>query len=437
MLVSTFWKEYLGQVTEAKSVNRSFQFKVVRRITALMSLGAFLWTILMVIMGAYDLLLVPVFYLLISSFTMYLCQSTSTSVWGCNIQMIVSILFPCLFQLIAGGAIATGAVMVWSLVALFSISTYRSSRSLVRWTAFTFAVLGATVLFEYSSFYNQQTILEVSPLPLMVFNSVLTYSVIFYIGYFFVKMVEKGRSNLRSAVLEVKELNKELQERNDDHMEGMKHARDIQMAFFKSEDHLRTVFTKLFLLRGAREFVSGDFIWAEQKGDYKYMICGDCSTKGSSYGLLTMLMVSTIERILQENDYTDPGIFLTRIDESLRDYSSLDLNWIKLDMKLTMLIVHAKTNKTKLATSGGSILVKHSKTNELKKYAVDNAAMGSESDHSHYSSMDIDLAIGDIVYVYTDGYQKQINDVGEPIGEENFQTFRERSGYGIFLYAEA
>lgn len=385
-----------------------------------MSAGAFLWSIGMIAIGAYSLLAVPLFYLIISAASVYLCSRSQTSTLGCNIQMSVSILFPCLFQIVAGGAMATGAVMIWSLVALFSISVYASSRQIIRWIIFTLFVLAITVIYENTPLFHFGVILDINPIYLLIFNSISTFGVILAIGYFFVGTVEKTKRNLSKAVQEVNDLNVVLQERNDEHHQGLVHARDIQMAFLKSEDHLRTIFTKLFLLRGPRDYVSGDFIWAEQKGDFKYIITGDCSSKGSSHGLLTMLMVSIADRVLQENESIDPAVFLTKMNMSIHDSNSLDLTGIKLDVKLTMLVVNAKTNKTKFATAGGCLFVKNGKDGTVQKHILNTNGIGCDESQVHFTSMDLDLEIGDMVYMLTDGFLKQKNQNGEKFGEERF-----------------
>lgn len=383
-------------------------------------MGALIWTIGMIAIGAYSLLTVPVFYLVISACSLYLCSMSRTNSFGCKLQMSVSILFPCLFQIVAGGAMATGAVMIWSLVALFSISVYATSREIIKWIIFTLLVLGITVIFENTPLFHFDVILELNPIYLLIFNSISTYGVILAIGYFFVGTVEKTKRNLSKAMQEVNDLNIVLQERNDEHHEGLIHARDIQMAFLKSEDHLRTVFTKLFLLRGPRDFVSGDFIWAEQKGDFKYIITGDCSSKGSSHGLLSMLMVSIADRVLQENDTIDPGTFLTKMNMHLHDSNSLDISGIKLDVRLTLLVVNAKTNKAKFATAGGCLFVKNGKDGTVQKHILNTDGLGGDDSEMIFNSKDLELEIGDMVYMLTDGFLEQKNPTGEKFGEERF-----------------
>lgn len=417
----TFWGSRSAPRSERMIQDKRFQFKVVSRVTILMSAGALSWSIGMIAIGAYSLLTVPLSYLIISAGGVYLCRITRTTTLGCNLQMAMSIVFPCFFQIVAGGAMATGAVMIWSLVALFSISVYASSREIIKWTVFTLFVLGSAIIYENTPFFHSEVILDISPIKLLIFNSISTYGVILAIGYFFVGTVEKTKMNLRKAAQEVNDLNIVLQERNDEHHEGLVHARDIQTAFLKSEDHLRTVFTKLFLLRGPRDYVSGDFIWAEQKGDYKYIMTGDCSSKGSSHGLLTMLMVSIADRVLQENESTDPGIFLAKMNSSIQDSNSLDLSGIKLDVRLTLLVVNAKTNKAKYATAGGGLFVKNIRNATVKKYALNTNGIGCGDAQAHFESKDIDLEIGDMVYMLTDGFLDQENQDGEGFGEARFQ----------------
>lgn len=398
-----------------------FQLKVVKRITLLMCAGAMAWAIGMIIIGAYHLLVLPVGYLFISAVNTYLCAKTSFGRLACDIQMGVSILFPCLFQLIAGGVMATGAVMLWSMVALFGLSTYTHPKSVAKWTAYTIVVASGSILFENTSMYTSIGVIDVSPLKLLIFNSGSTYFVIFYVGFFFVSTVERTRRNLKKAATQANELNVALENRNIEHQEGLILARDIQDAFLKTEDHIRTVFTKSFLMRKAKEHISGNFIWAEQKSHLKYIICGQCNSKGTSRSLLAMLMVSTADKILREYEYTDPGNFLTKFNEYIRQDSGLDLDKLKLDISFTMLIINAQTNKAKLSTAGGSILVKNSREGSITRLGQDSGLICCENSGDRFTSIDIEFEIGDVVYMFTDGFLNQKNIQGEPFGIDRFK----------------
>src|SRR5690554_3430845 len=397
-----------------------FQLKVVKRITILMSVGALAWSIGMIAIGAYQLLVLPLGYLLISAINTFLCTKTKHGRVACFIQMCVSILFPCVFQLTAGGVMATGAVMLWSMVALFGISTYTRPKVIVRWAVYTIIVIAGAILFENSTMYTFSSIIDLNPLHLLIFNSVGTYTLFFYVSFFFVTTGEAVRKNLKQAASQANDLNITLEKRNIEHQEGLILARDIQDAFLKTEDHLRTVFTKSFLMRKAKEHISGDFIWAEQKSSLKYIICGECNSKGTSRGLLAMLMVSTADKILREYEYTDPGIFLTKFNEYIREDSGLDLDKLNLDISFTMLVINGQTNKAKLATAGGTILVKKP-NRDVMEYEVDDNLICCESNKNTYSSIDVDFEIGDMVYMYTEGFLNQPNTEGEPFGKQRFQ----------------
>lgn len=401
-----------------------FQLKVVTRITILMCAGALAWTIGMIVIGAYHLLVLPIGYLFVSAISVSLCSKTKYGRIACDIQMSVSILFPCLFQLVAGGVMATGAVMLWSMVALFGLSTYTRTKAVRKWAAYTIVVVTATILYENTSMYTSGGLIDISPLKLLIFNSTSTYIVLFYVGFFFVNAVETTRRNLKTVATEASELNVRLENRNVEHQEGLILARDIQDAFLKTEDHLRTVFTKSFLMRKAKEHISGDFIWAEQKSHLKYIICGECNSKGTSRGLLAMLMVSTADKILRDYEYTDPGIFLTKFNEYIREDSGLDLDKLNLDVSLSMLIINAQTNKAKLATAGGRLMIKKL-DQDLARYEAEDGLICCENSKSTFVSKDIDFEIGDIVYMFTDGFLNQKNKEGEPFGIDRFQDVLE------------
>lgn len=401
------------QPTSKISTNKErfsrFRYSVVMRLTLLMSIGALVWLIGMIQIGAWKMIGVPAVYLVVSAITYSVCKTFKRPAFACNFQIVVSILFPCLFQIIGGGTLATGAVMLWSIVGLFSVAVYSPAHITLRWGIYTVIVLFATVAFEFSPYFHFKSILNISPTKLLIFNALGAFSIIFYIGFFFVRTVERVRGRLSMAMDEVKNLNSSLRVKNDIYLEGLKHARDIQNAFMKREDQLRTVFTKIFLLREVYNYVSGDFIWAQDKGDYKFVLCGDCRTTGSSRGMLAMLMATTADKVLSDKGYRDPGSFLTAFNREIHEMSSLDLENIDVNVALSMLIIHSKTLETKLSTAGGKILVRDSNTDIVTAYKVDPQCVGGKDPDTIFRSQMLDLKQGDIVYMYTDGLE---NDAG-------------------------
>lgn len=414
-----------GQSLQSREYNKGFKFKLVLRITFLMSVAGFLWAVAMIVIGALELIFIPVLYLLISAVNMWICTKSRKSNLIYTFQFLISILFPCLFQVVAGGVMATGFVMIWSMIALLTIATFSSVKGIVKWTIYTLTVTAAALVFEFSPYYHFKSIIDIAPVNMLVFNIMCAFLVILYIGYFFVNTMERTRNRLATAVGEVQELNSVLQEKNESHEQGLFDARDIQSAFFKGEDHLRSVFTKMFLLQEARDYVNGDFIWAEQKGDYKYIISGDCSSKGSSRGLLAMLLVSAIERILQENNYIDPGVFLTGLNRQLFENGNIEISKLNLNLSLTMLIINARTNEAKLATAGGKLFVKKVSDHKVNAYDLSKDCVGAADPENHFGSMDINLEIGDMVYLCTDGFINQTNKEGAKYGVDKFIRFLE------------
>ncbi len=414
-----------GQSLQSREYDKRFKFKLVLRITFLMSVAGFLWAVGMFVIGAYELIVIPVLYLILSAVNMWICTKSKKTSGVYNFQFLISILFPCLFQVIAGGAMAAGFVMIWSMVALLTIGTFSSVSEIIKWTVYTLAVSLAALVFEFSPYYNFQSTIDIPPMNMLVFNIMAAFIVILYIGFFFVSTMERTRNRLAKAIGEVQELNTVLQKKNDSHEQGLIDARDIQATFFKSEDHLRSVFTKMFLLQEAKNYVNGDFIWAEQKGDYKYIISGDCSNKWSSRGLLTMLLVSAVERVFQEKSFTDPGEFLTKLNKRLLENRNLNASNLNLNLCLTMLIINAKTNDAKLATAGGKLFVKKGSDQKVTSYEVSKYCVGAVDAEKRFKSVDIGLEIGDTVYMCTDGFINQTNNTGVKYGIDRFIRFLE------------
>ncbi|MFB6257989.1 MAG: GAF domain-containing SpoIIE family protein phosphatase [Flavobacteriales bacterium] len=105
------------------------------------------------------------------------------------------------------------------------------------------------------------------------------------------------------------------------------YAKGIQDALFKPiELHAPRAPEHFTFLRSVDE-VSGDFFWAREHEGYFYMAAMDCTGHGVPGGFLSMLGVSFLNEIFNENGALPPGEILTlmreRLVQELKGYDPL------------------------------------------------------------------------------------------------------------------
>lgn len=98
-----------------------------------MSVGGIIWGTISVISGLLYQALIPYAYAVITSVNfIYLYYSKNFTV-SQNIQIAISLLLPFIFQIVLGGLIASGGVILWSILTILGGFTFLKKSVTIRW----------------------------------------------------------------------------------------------------------------------------------------------------------------------------------------------------------------------------------------------------------------------------------------------------------------
>ena len=126
------WLETLG-VSEDDSVEKKQQHRFLIYMAILMSGGGILWGSLCLIFDFSSASIVPFGYVVLTFFNLLFLSLTQQFVVVRFIQVSSSILLPIIFQLMLGGFVRSGAVMLWSMLALGGSLTFSETRISLFW----------------------------------------------------------------------------------------------------------------------------------------------------------------------------------------------------------------------------------------------------------------------------------------------------------------
>ncbi len=125
----------------------SFQKKFLVYQGTAMSMGGILWGTLLVGAGVAPPSVIPYGYVLLTALNFWFFYKTKRFAIVRHVQTFISLLLPFTLQWWLGGFEQSGAVMLWSILALASSATYLDARSSIFW-------LAAFILFTLISFYS-------------------------------------------------------------------------------------------------------------------------------------------------------------------------------------------------------------------------------------------------------------------------------------------
>lgn len=154
--------------------------------------------------------------------------------------------------------------------------------------------------------------------------------------------------------------------------------------------------------------VSGDFYWATPTDEGFIYITADCTGHGVPGAFMSLLNISKLSQIINENKITRPDLILNSIRTEIINVLNVEgsLEESKDGMDAVLCKLDIKNMKLEYASANNSFYI--IRENELIICKPDKMPVGKGHDDSiSFTYNQIALEKGDLIYTFTDGYADQ------------------------------
>jgi serine phosphatase RsbU (regulator of sigma subunit) len=214
--------------------------------------------------------------------------------------------------------------------------------------------------------------------------------------------VVKQKQMLETAYVEIKD--------------SIRYAKRIQNALLASEKLLKEYLKEYFIYYKPKDIVSGDFYWAQPKGEWFYMITADCTGHGVPGAFMSLLNISFLNETITTNSFVSPDQVLSevrsQIIEALRSDGSEEGG--KDGMDCVLCAYNFKTRELLFSAANNPLWICRDKT--IIEFRPDKFPVGKhDRENESFNLHKVTLQPDDIVYTFTDGYADQF---GGPSGKK-------------------
>lgn len=236
--------------------------------------------------------------------------------------------------------------------------------------------------------------------------------------------VFRGFKRQKRANIELEEKNSIIEEqkhvveeKNKDISDSIRYAKRIQEAILPPDKMWYDVLPNSFVLYNPKDILSGDFYWLEQNDDFIFVAAADCTGHGVPGALMSIVNYNLLNKAVLEKNLTMPGEILDTVNFYLTHslHQTYNESSIKDGMDITLLSINKKTNEVYFAGANNPIYIISS--GNLQEVKADKFPVGAfiEENVQNFKSQKLNAKIGDIIYLFTDGYADQF---GGPKGKK-------------------
>lgn len=237
------------------------------------------------------------------------------------------------------------------------------------------------------------------------------------------RKAKKANLIIENQKMEVELKNEEITHQKDlvdekqkEIIDSINYAKRIQQAVLTGEDVWNKISKEYFILFKPKDIVSGDFYWAYNTPNNRSIFClADCTGHGVPGGFMSMLGNSFLNEIVVENKIFKADQILNKLrSKIIHALEQKGVTQQKDGMDMSLCVWNKLDNTLEFAGANNPLWLLRGK--ELQEYKADKMPIGLYLEtETPFSSVTIQLQVGDIIYLSTDGYADQF---GGPKGKK-------------------
>ena len=181
-------------------------------LAVLMSSGGSIWGTIALLSDLFYQAMIPYTYIIITVLNLSYLYFTKDFKRVQAIQLFISLMLPFAFHMSLGGFVASGAMVLWSVIAVFAAFTYKENYTIIVWfILFIILIIISGLVDDFATSYMPAVPKDISIL-FFVLNIIMVSFIIFTLFYYFVGSEKKFRHSLEENLVYIQEAQAQLVE---------------------------------------------------------------------------------------------------------------------------------------------------------------------------------------------------------------------------------
>jgi serine phosphatase RsbU (regulator of sigma subunit)/tetratricopeptide (TPR) repeat protein len=215
-------------------------------------------------------------------------------------------------------------------------------------------------------------------------------------------------SNRQKATIEKQKLLVEI--KNKEITDSINYAKRIQSAILPSIDQIKESLPNSFVFYKPKDIVAGDFYWYKKVNNKIFIAVADCTGHGVPGAMVSVVCNNALNRAVNDFWLLDPAKILDKTAELVIEaFKSNKEEDVKDGMDISLCSFDIENNKLEFAGAINSMF--YIRGNQLEEIKGDKQPIGQFVNIKPFTLHKLNLAKGDKIYLFSDGYADQFGGV--------------------------
>lgn len=191
-------------------------------------------------------------------------------------------------------------------------------------------------------------------------------------------------------------------------IDSITYAKRLQDAILVPIDYIRNTCNKnIFILYLPKDIVAGDFYFYEITKEAIFIAAVDCTGHGVPGAMVSLVCSNALKRAVHEFGLKTPSTILDKAKEVIIDTFKMSSNEIKDGMDISLCKITNHNTNIEWAGAHNPLWIYYKNKKQLVEIKADKQPVGLSDSINNFTNHVISLEKGDIVYLFTDGFQDQ------------------------------
>lgn len=251
---------------------------------------------------------------------------------------------------------------------------------------------------------------------IIIFSTIGGLGILVFLLYFLSKWNKEKR--VKNELLSMQK--EELEKKNTEILDSIQYAKRIQAAILPPKSIIKDLLKESFVFYAPKDVVAGDFYWVEERDGVKLFAAADCTGHGVPGAMVSVVCNNGLNRAVREHGLIVPG----KILDKAREIVQQEFEKSEEDVNDGMDIALCSIQQNKLRYAGANNPLWLIRSGELIEIKADKQPIGKFANPVEYTTHELELISGDIIYLFTDGFIDQFGgDADKKYKSPNFKRF--------------
>jgi ligand-binding sensor domain-containing protein/serine phosphatase RsbU (regulator of sigma subunit) len=213
----------------------------------------------------------------------------------------------------------------------------------------------------------------------------------------------------------------ELHRQNTKINDSIRYAKRIQQAILPEEGLLASAFAEHFVIFRPKDVVSGDFYWYNEVDGKKFIAVVDCTGHGVPGAFMSMIGSTILQEITSTKRISEPHLVLQELHQGIYNSISKRDNEMRDGMDLALCIIEPAGERVRVSFSGAKRPLFYCSAGQLHEVRADRMSIGQADFYAPFSTHELDLVPGDVLYMTTDGWIDALGPGRQKFGSPRFK----------------